>query len=1151
MLYNFNKYTKFWFIKNMAKNKKVNVWEDSIMKKNEEAEKVREASDFLNEIKKEESNKSKNSDDVDYNNQPMVIEKEVEKIEFVDKDVLIYTSKKPIKNESNKNSLNTHADVLFGEGDEDDRRKWSVFWTIFSAVLFAVFLIPLFFLAMGSLLIIDSVITTRDNFGVIADETEFAIKHEESGMYLQNPTKEGEQLYLSEEAITTFKFASVEKGGLFFKKKNKEEKAKIALQSEMYFNGESMVVDYDKKTSAPVWTGIDYDATIYLEKKAEDSNEFAISFANSPYFLSKDESSNKLVASSTEDWFTLEAKHDFITNEGEYFLNYDTFHPIDKIKADPSEILTLNEEGNPLSIFSTKTGKYINTQKKVELEDLQQFNSIFNEYYLPFVKVDEDYFEGSVKTSEETDTNLFISTGVDGNLEFKSYQTLPTMEVNHWLTTMPLIFKTVEEMESEEVYVPSINSAKYPTLTFDEEGNPELIQTDPLETNDYSFWLVPNPNNLQQYAIYFPYCNGYLTTTDGVKLFLAPDEKNIANGYLPIQEDFDSLEYFLLIHSPNKNPEHYSLGKDESEEGSKGIYDFDDKDVINVKRKSMFVKNKSKIIIKEHNYEPVSGYYFFGFEYTLVNAVTEYLTEGNGEFLAESYVSSHPWSFTGIRNEKGVSKNKKKSKIILRGLRHKTTYQGFLVTARYTDDGVGKHYTIDYIPPFTTGGKFKLPNLPDIDWPDFPDIDLDLEWPEIPTFPELPGGGFPEIEWPKVDPGDDTTWPSLSTGDFGTWIDNVNNWLDNLPPWIWLLPEWGTNIPGNPWPIELPDWLFDGSVDLGDLPTIDEIMGGIETTTHIWDSTYTNEDREDSSILEDEMVTKAQDTIEVSVDFFQGTFFGHSEKIKIELVDSGGNRVESKIFDTSDIKYSEEGEPTTFTYEFKGLTPETDYQVNTYYYNWFDDSFDEKEEDGTIDLDNGRAKMKVTTERIPITLDEFNQPQVKFDETGLTISVDIIDNTIKSGDSLRIVVHDNEDNKKIADTNWINLEDWASTTIPDVTFEVVPGTDADGNATKSYIVNSSTGLFDPFNEAGYKVNAWVKMDPTKYYLGWDTDGQGELIDENLAFSSNIKPLIGEDNLGVINIIEDKDVTYEVTKNIYNIYYKLDKHNEIIEEYRKG
>ncbi len=1127
-----------------GKDKKVNVWEDAIEKRNKEAETLREASEFFAEIEKEEKFK-KQTDEVSEKVEPTVIEKEVEKIKLVDKNVVRYTSKRPFKNTAKRDSINSHDDVLFFDGEENSKKsRWTLFGVVFSAILIACILIPLVFICAAAGLVVDSIFTSQEVLGIRTEETEFAIKHVETGTYLQNPSMEGEQLYLDNDLVNTFVLSdNNDNTNTDTKKKEKVKNGNIYIQSEKYFNGEYMTISLDKKDHKPVWSDSEHSSPMYFKLKDDSSNEFAISFGDHPYYLGLAEGSNKVEITYEPDWFVIEANVDPITTEKEYIQNYNEINAQSKSYI---KDLKLNEEGNPIGLFSTLNEKWVNTYQEIEKDAFYKINFEEKEYYTPFVDVVEGMFDEAIRLEDSSDTNMYIKTNTEGNMSFASYQTLPTTKTLDWMSSIPedMFIENSNypvSIEEKGIFRDDFWKTEYPVLTLDDDSNEVLLKQDlsDEELNSSIFWLIPNPNNLTQYAIYFPNLGGFLsiledklsivtsyegTDVEGENVSMSYDIENMT------VEAYASLEYFRIDHSPYRNPEHHSDVSDGSESG-KGLLDGDERDTISVKTPGLIAPGRAKIKIGESDPEELAGYWFAGFDYSWLNASADQMGLDNNAAI-EAYVALNPWDFSSLVYDKGVAKNKKEtSKLVVRDLKASTTYQGFLLTLRQDDGGVGKHITIDYVSPFTTKHGFKKPN-----W------NVDIPWGQIP-WGQIPWGQLPDIPWGKIPWGDlfpDIDFPgigdllpdfpelnNIDPGDLGN-LDEIlaegDNKLDDLTGIIkgiisGLLPDLDIDaIDDDALEDVIEEIIIDDYNDKNpEYPlTPGELADSTETTTVIWDST--DESASSEGIPADEILVSAEDSIEVSVNFTQGTELGQTTDLKLNY----------EAEDTGNFGYvilaDEPQDGETYTVVLSDLKHDSKYHFWVSYTNIFGVEVDQYEDD-EIKTGYGNYEMYASTQREPI---EVESTEINFeDSVGLTIATDVYNDSIIESDKIRVIIEDvDNSNEKIMDTNWISFSEWGSFTsadMPDAKFET-----ANAGETTSYIV-SIPGL-NPFTEGGYNVHVWGKMDG--YQEGWGIDSSGDTLEdfEMEEFSQSITSLTEEtSNLGIVDLAEESNVVLNETK----------------------
>lgn len=683
----------------MAKRSKESIWIDAINKKNEEANKRREASDFFSA---EKPNKEKDVKVQVEENSNLPVGNNVKEV-IVKEEVVKYTSKKPFKNTADRPGMNTHDEVLEFEkaGSRGSVKRWSIFGVLFSALLSAIIIIPLVIISAGAALIIDSALTMQELIGYKVNETKFAVKHEASDQYLQAPTYEGEQLILGDEKEETFMFTDRSYDpsgtGTYSLVADYDD---LWLKSDMIFNGHEMNVSFEGGKA--VWSGVNDESTIHLKKDEDVRNRFSISMNNEEAFIAKDKDSNRIVLSKNPDWFTFETQVDFITDSTSYLEDYHSMN--DGVEGYPSDV-TLGAEGNPLTIYSNISGKYLNSYKEVSHGDL------------PFLLIDRNEYKESLRLGNETDTNLFIQTNTLGDMVLSSYQTLPLERyaTNEWQKYYPI----VSAKEDGTVILESYDLSAY--------------TNESLETSDISnaqFWLLPNPNNLREKAIYFPALNKFLDTTTG----------NLKLKEITSEEEIKDLDFFTLSHSPNKNPENTDVRVGGSIFGTrKGIVEI------------------------EEDFKLIDGYEFYGYGY---------------DSLLE--LETNPANYKTEVREK-TNSTKRKSVIELRNLEENSCYHGILATYRNQESGVGKHVTFTYVPVFWTGDKgINWPDtLPNINWPD-------INWPDI-GWPSLPviDPGDPIVDGGNGDAATAEIWDST---------DEVNSGSSNDIPVEEMLTAASTEI---------------------------------------------------------------------------------------------------------------------------------------------------------------------------------------------------------------------------------------------------------------------------------------------------------------------------------------------------------------------
>lgn len=483
--------------------KKENIWSKAIENKNEEANKKREASDFLisKEKKLSDQNVIDNNvvDNIDINDSDIIKNNEVKSDKKQEKEILVYTSKKPFKN-MNKNINNEN--------------NWKLFSVIFSSLLAAIIiLIPLILLFGAGVWVVDSISDSKKLMGFIPDETEFAIKHVDSNLYIQNPTYDGEQLILGSGIEQTFMFTDKENGSPSDKKIfNNPQKSNFWIKSDRIFNDKVMTLSSNEDD--PIWTDIKHNSVIHLNKKSTNENLFSISINKDKAFLAKDKNSNRLKLSRNPDWFVFEAKVDFINTSSKYLDYYKKTFSSDKTYVKDVE---LGSEGNSINIQSIKSKKYINSYKYL------------NHSQIPFLEIEDNEYENSLSLSSKSDSNLFINTNDLDLLSLGSFQTLPlsSMQTNASQKFYPLITANSKGEVKLKQY----------DLDLGSKNSKSISQTE--------VWLLPNKNNLRENAIFFPSENSFLETRGGKLELITVDD---------IENEWENLDYFNLYFSPNINP---------------------------------------------------------------------------------------------------------------------------------------------------------------------------------------------------------------------------------------------------------------------------------------------------------------------------------------------------------------------------------------------------------------------------------------------------------------------------------------------------------------------------------------------------------------------------------------------------------------------
>ncbi len=926
--------------------KKETIWQDAIDKKNKEAELKRDASEFF----------GKNSRTQDSNaTEDTLLNKQEPKTIIEREEVIVYTSKKPIENLSKIKRM-------------EKAKKIGIFGAIISSLLLALVLIPVAIVLGAAALVIDDTPSSRELLGYRVDETEFSVKDVNSGEYLQSPTQDGEQLIFSTNEEQTFQFSQEEYASHNWQPANYND---FWLKTDKIFNSEKMFLTLEN--NKPIWTNVEEDSSIHLDKNPNERNQFAITFSNKGAYVGYDSKTHKATLSGKPNWFTFEAKVEPIKTFDEYQDDYkDINSSFDWYLNDPKA----GVQGNPLSIQSATTGKWINSYKTVEHSDI------------PLFFIEDDEYESSLRMGNKSDTNLFIEN-VNDEMEIGSYQTLP--------------FKYFAQDDNQKYYPVMVASndgtVKLKLNAYSVNMADELGQA--IIPEGSKIWLLPNPNNLREKAIYFVDQGAFLDTR---------------GGYFTLQKITDpseiyNLDYFNFYHSPRRNPERTYISN------------------------PIIRGNEVKIKVNSDFWEQVDGYELYTFEY---------------DSLAEAY--NDPLNYIGRHNFK-TDATKRYEVIKTNGLKYSTPYQGILATYRNDDSGVGKHVTFRRIPPFETGD-----NGGGDGWPGFPIID----------WPNWPGGGG-NIDWPNIN------WP---------------------PSWP---PSWP---PGIDWPP-----IISKPIDPGD-PT-DNGGSGTAATAKIWDSTdEEGPNNGKSDIAINDMLTSADDSIEVSVELNQGTEDGVTDMlgVKLEEVDDKGDVIKGgyskeKIVSTTPVNGK------TYTTIFDGLTAETNYKATVLFYD-SNVSF-EQEQSSPLKLDYGETQMWATTERVAPLVTNSGYD---WDATGSGIQISGNIDNLRDTDEINVTILDKGSTgteHNIITTGWIKTSDWESTTVKDWTL-FKNGDYYQATYTRPRTINH------------YDVHMWVRMDTTKDFQGWDLDSEGNKHDSP-AFDDTYEYVTGGNRFGIIKVLEKKEV----------------------------
>ncbi len=366
---------------------------------------------------------------------------------------------------------------LFGEEKKkfNFKKVLTILIIIFSILLF-IFL-PLFFLFSTSIEVIDNPIKLRHESGFVIEETNFRIKHNETNRYISDPDWNSENIKLEEEGILP---------NYSFTFETNKTSNKLWIQSDKNYEGNflTMKIVDDK----PVWSSSKNSSGISLQRKDEESNLYGIRFENSNEYLSYDGNSY-LTLSNKPDWFYLEADtSEYVISSPEEYVNY-----YEKISNQDIEI---GISGNPLSIQSTKTDKWLNTSN------------------------------GKLIVGNK-DENFFIPKTTNEKLSLGSYKTLNLIKLKSEKRFYPLLTNEANSLILKQF----VNGHNLPLpLTIHDIEPPE-------ET-----WVVleANPNNLKEFSIKIN--DSYVYTSD-------------ENVLLNPNPDLNEIEYFRFVQSEMKNPE--------------------------------------------------------------------------------------------------------------------------------------------------------------------------------------------------------------------------------------------------------------------------------------------------------------------------------------------------------------------------------------------------------------------------------------------------------------------------------------------------------------------------------------------------------------------------------------------------------------------
>lgn len=417
------------------------------------------------------------------------------------------------------------------------RRKSAFF--IIAAILITLSFIIIPFAILFSLTpkIINKIDEVTDTSGFRVGSTWFSIKHIDSGKYISAPTSELENLHLEEGKEKNGYSVPKSSDDLFkFEYKKTDKETELWIQSQFYqgysvdSNGEEVhdFLTMEIVDSNPVWTSENQNKGISLEKK-NDEDLYGIKFESNEMYLSKNENTDQLELSWTPDWFEIHAYVAPITTTSEYIEDYNFLNSNQEGISD----VEIGIDGNPISIQSTKTGLFLNSSGiSFWSNKLNQNNSKES-----FIATDNEEF------------NFFMPKTKNEDIVLGSYSTLNP-------------YKYYDEKQCSSDYYPTFFSSENEISLYSELKSHRIPSLGYNSTSDNAktgskIWLIQNPLNLREKAIYFiedfnieNYILGEGSLKKGKFLNTSSD------GSIYLSEE---REYFLFKQSSLQSPENFTF----------------------------------------------------------------------------------------------------------------------------------------------------------------------------------------------------------------------------------------------------------------------------------------------------------------------------------------------------------------------------------------------------------------------------------------------------------------------------------------------------------------------------------------------------------------------------------------------------------------
>ncbi len=439
-------------------------------------------------------------------------------------------------------------DVVIDEVDDPDlsneslrRKNFGIIplFLLIGSIVLGIILLPLVLLLGYSINKVGDLTQARDIMGYKTDaegpgqETHFSIKHVDSGKYLTPPVDEtGSIIYNAPLTLTTT--SPFDTDGDFINDLYFHVPA--SAQDEIQINYESYSIVNDGG-DVKWMESFEAQSGIYLVKDTS-KQEFSIGFENTNKFLAYDKKSDALELSNNPDYFKFEADVSFIEDADSYLSDY-TF--LNSGSGGYVSNLDLGINGNPLSLYSTKSHKHLSAYEFVDYKDL------------PFINISNYQYEDALTLTNEMNYDFFLNPVVTGSTSKLSLGSFQTTKFN-W-TQIPFGNSSgAYEME------PSAKT-QFPLLTSDGDdvyfkqytnsyqlgekmGDGTTINEPVTEYPDTIIYLLPDPTNLKNKAIYFVEADAFLSTEGGIHLQQITSPAQIS-----------TLDFFQFDYSQNRNPE--------------------------------------------------------------------------------------------------------------------------------------------------------------------------------------------------------------------------------------------------------------------------------------------------------------------------------------------------------------------------------------------------------------------------------------------------------------------------------------------------------------------------------------------------------------------------------------------------------------------